>query len=132
MDIGEDSAGQYPRGVDTYKRRLLVAGSLLQGRPQLVAPRLCRCVLRERDALDAVAEKAAKKMRLVPVPRWISVDVKLPSTNKDVLVWRSDLRVMHIALIDEYGYWFATGGTCVEPLHFKPDYWCSLPEGPTE
>ena len=70
------------------------------------------------------------------IPRWISVDERLPEDGKDVLCWYEYYHWSKDKVLPEYGigyyiygYW---GGEVSNGRDCKVLYWCPLPAPPKE
>ena len=85
------------------------------------------------DAADAIEELISR------VPKWISVNEKLPDSQRPVLVYvpESEGFCEYVGMADytwspKGGFWCGTDGETYGAIGFirTPTYWCELPEPP--
>ena len=79
----------------------------------------------EKDALALIHQLEAK------VPRWISVEERLPDVNADVvlIIPRNDGPCIRVGWLRESGRWWAAGQGLVP---YEVTHWMPLPEPPKE
>ena len=86
-----------------------------------------------RDAADAIEELISR------VPKWISVNEKLPNSQRPVLVYvpESEGFYEYVGMADytwspKGGFWCGTDGETYGAIGFirTPTHWCELPKPP--